>query len=72
VPYRLYMLQRITDAYAALSTIEQAACYDALNSVGLGSLLSLTASRRVERSNHIEVWGRKIAAKDKAANGDSN
>jgi glutathione S-transferase len=72
VPYRLYMLQRITDAFAALSPIEQVACYDALNSVGLGSLLSLTASRRVERSNHIEVWGREIAAKDNAANGSSN
>jgi glutathione S-transferase len=72
VPYRLYMLQRITDAYAALSTIEQAACYDALNSVGLGSLLSLTASRRIERCNHIEVWGREITAKDNAADGNSN
>lgn len=56
-PYNLYMLQRITDAFAGLDAAEQARVRDFFAAHGLEELLTLKAQRRVERREHIEVWG---------------
>ena len=55
-PYSLYMLQRITDAYAALPTSEQPRVHAYFSNHGLGELLTLQAARRVLRQDHLEVW----------------
>lgn len=57
IPYQLLMLQRITDFYGQLSAPEQQTMADFFEPLGLAELLTLTADRRVERANHIEVWG---------------
>jgi glutathione S-transferase len=57
VPYRLYMLQRITDYYQQLPKNSQATVAEFFRGLGLESLLTLKANRRVERHQHIEVWG---------------
>jgi len=58
IPYQLLMLQRITDFYGQLTQAEQQGMADFFEPLGLADLLTLTAARRVERANHIEVWGR--------------
>jgi len=58
IPYQLLMLQRITDFYGQLTQAEQQGMTDFFEPLGLGDLLTLTAARRVERANHIEVWGK--------------
>lgn len=55
-PYSLYMLQRITDAYAALPASEQPRVHAYFSGHGLGELLTLQAARRVLRQDHLEVW----------------
>jgi len=55
-PIRLYMLQRVTDHFAAMSKAEQDAATAYLNATGLTPLLTLTAKHRVDRENHTEVW----------------
>ena len=55
-PYTLYMLQRVTDAYAALGGDDQLRVHAWFSAHGLQELLTLRASRRVARRNHIEVW----------------
>jgi glutathione S-transferase len=57
MPYTLYMLQRITDAFAALAPAEQVSVRRYFAAHGLEELLTLKAQRRVERRDHIEVWG---------------
>ncbi len=57
VPYRLYMLQRITDGFQDLSQDEQQRVAAFFEPLGLGPILRLKADRRVERKDHIEVWG---------------
>jgi glutathione S-transferase len=57
VPYRLYMLQRITDYYDQLPVKAQARASEFFETLGLAPLLKLKAQRRVERKQHIEVWG---------------
>lgn len=57
LPYTLYMVQRVTDAFDALSPPDQARVRAAFAAVGLADLLTLKAARRVERRNHLEVWG---------------
>jgi glutathione S-transferase len=56
-PYTLTRLQRVTDTYAGLSAIEQGRVEDCFSSHGLADLLTLKARRRVERKDHLEVWG---------------
>jgi len=60
IPYRLYMLQRITDAYEAMSVDDKAKANSFFDAVGLKDMLTLKAKRRVNRENHIEVWGNEI------------
>lgn len=57
VPYRLYLLQRLQDAFDAQSLEDQQAVRDLLHGLGLADILTLRATRRVERRNHVEVWG---------------
>ncbi len=56
-PYTLYKLQRVTDAHAALDAETRQDVAALMGQVGLQSLLTLRASRRVERAQHLEVWG---------------
>ncbi len=58
IPYQLLMLQRITDFYSQLTTNEKQAMLALFEPLGLADLLTLVADRRVERANHIEVWGK--------------
>ncbi|TSA13427.1 MAG: glutathione S-transferase [Comamonadaceae bacterium] len=55
-PYSLYMLQRVTDAYEKLDPQQQPVIHDYFASTGLEDLLTLRATRRVERRDHIEIW----------------
>lgn len=55
-PIRFYMLERVTDYYAAMTKDDQKAALDYLNPMGLAPLLTLTAKHRVTRKNHTEVW----------------
>ena len=56
MPYRFWMLQRIQDAFAAITPEAQARVRIILDDAGLGDMLSLRTNRRVERRNHLEVW----------------
>lgn len=56
-PYRLTLIQRISDTFAGLDTESRKACREFFASVGLESLLTLKANRRIERANYLEVWG---------------
>ena len=57
IPYQLYMLQRITDFFATCSGDDKTLVESFFSSQGLQELLTLQASRRVERAGLIEVWG---------------
>jgi glutathione S-transferase len=56
--YTLCMLQRVTDAYASLSPSDRTTVASLFAEAGLEPLLTLKASRRVERRSHIETWGK--------------
>lgn len=56
-PYTLYKLQRVTDCFAALPATARQRARDWFAPLGLADVLTLQASRRVERQGHIEVWG---------------
>jgi len=55
-PIRFYMLQRVTDGFAALTQAQQKSATAYLTPTGLAPLLTLTAKHRVARKNHTEVW----------------
>tara|TARA_R110000868_G_scaffold375440_3_gene639976 strand:- start:12072 stop:13232 length:1161 start_codon:yes stop_codon:yes gene_type:complete len=57
-PYRIYMLQKITDALAAVPEAERPAVRATLDGLGLAPLLDLKPKRRVERRDNLEVWGK--------------
>ncbi|MCC2981086.1 glutathione S-transferase family protein [Sphingomonas sp. IC4-52] len=59
-PYIFYLWQRITDAFDALAAPEAKEARDWLERVGLAPLLDARRPIRVERRNHIEVWGRRL------------
>ena len=56
MPYRFYLLQRLTDAFDALSESDKAAVESLFEETGLTPILRLKASRRVIRENHLEGW----------------
>ena len=58
IPYQLYMLQRISDYFSSCSNDEQAEMSVFFTSVNLQDFLTLKATRRVERPDLIEVWGK--------------
>lgn len=57
MPYRFWLLQRIQDAADTLGGDARAALLALLGSTGLAPLLMLKTRRRVERRDHLEVWG---------------
>lgn len=56
MPYRIFMLQRIQDAYDKLGAADQKQVDTLLAETGLGAMLTARCDRRVERQNHREVW----------------
>jgi glutathione S-transferase len=56
MPYRIFMLQRIQDAYDALDNTGRAEVDALLDETGLHRLITTRCHRRVERKNHREVW----------------
>jgi hypothetical protein len=56
-PYTLTRLQRVTDTFADLGEVERLRVEDYFSSHGLADLLTLTAQKRVERRDYLEVWG---------------
>lgn len=56
-PYTLYKLQKITDAFELLPQDQQQTVKEMLHSSRLDPILKLKAARRVERRNHLEIWG---------------
>ena len=57
MPYRIFMLQRIQDAYDGLDDAGRASVDELLARTGLAEILTTRCARRVERRNHCEVWG---------------
>ena len=57
MPYRLYLLQRLQDAAAALDAAPGAELRALFARTGLEPLLELRCRRRVLRHGHLEVWG---------------
>ena len=56
MPYRFYLLQRLTDAFDALSGSDKAAIESLFEETNLAPILRLKASQRVIRENHLEGW----------------
>ena len=56
LPYRFYLLQRLTDHVAGASDTDQTAIRALFASTGLEPLLDLRTDRRVLRRDHVEVW----------------
>jgi len=56
-PYRLTLIQRISDAYDDLDEESRKQCREFFAPLGLEPLLTLKAQRRIERVNNLEVWG---------------
>ena len=56
-PYRIWLLQRIQDAFAECDDSGRRAVRDLFAAVGLEPLLDLRTHRRVERRDNREVWG---------------
>jgi glutathione S-transferase len=55
-PYSLSRLQCVTDSFAQSKPNDQKLIHEYFEAQGLAELLTLTASRRVERKEHLEVW----------------
>ena len=62
MPYRIYLLQRVQDAAAALTPAQTATLQALLQPSGLDTLLALRCRRRVLRQQHLEVWGADLGA----------
>ena len=56
MPYRIFMLQRIQDAYDALDAPAREAVDVLFAETGLSALVTTRSTRRVERENHREIW----------------
>ena len=56
MPYRFFLLQRLTDGVESLDEADQKAVRALFAETGLASILDLKTSRRVVRKNHLEVW----------------
>ncbi len=57
MPYRFYLLQRLTDCVANAQPDDQKSIRALFKETGLEKILDLRTTRRVERLNHLEVWG---------------
>jgi hypothetical protein len=57
MPYRLFLLQKVQGAIPAAGEPGHEAVLALLHRTGLGELATLSARRRVERRDQMEVWG---------------
>lgn len=57
MPYRLWLMQHISDDLGVADAADQARVRAVFAETGLEPLLDLKTIRRVERENHLEVWG---------------
>lgn len=57
MPYRFWLLQRIQDVVAASDTQAKTRIRSLFSATGLEELIDLRTIRRVERRNHLEIWG---------------
>ena len=55
-PHRFYLLQRVQDVFAALSQEEQVGVADIMSDAGMSAVLSTALTRRIVRSDNLEVW----------------
>ncbi len=55
-PHRFYLLQRVQDAYAALTPDQQLAVDDLLADCGMSDILAARLDRRIGRADNLEVW----------------
>ncbi|MCR9214568.1 MAG: glutathione S-transferase [Proteobacteria bacterium] len=60
LPYRLFLLQRIQDAFDGVDGAQKASVQQLLTEAGLEDILTLRTHRKVLRKNNREVWGEKI------------
>ena len=58
VPYRFYLLQRLHDAIGGMSNGDAADVSKLFSQTDLQSLLELKTTRRMERKDNQEVWGK--------------
>jgi len=56
MPYRFFLLQRLTDCFDAASDKDQKTIRELFTATGLEPILDLKTTNRVERKNHLEVW----------------
>lgn len=57
MPYRFYLLQKLQDHYAQADTGNRKCIASIFADAGLQKLLTDRVKRRIERVNHLEVWG---------------
>jgi glutathione S-transferase len=55
-PHRFYLLQRVQDIFAALAQEEQVGVADIMRDAGMSAVLSTALTRRIVRSDNLEVW----------------
>ena len=55
-PHRFYLLQRVQDVFAALAQEEQVGVADIMSDAGMSAVLSTALTRRIVRSDNLEVW----------------
>jgi len=58
LPYRQWLLQRIQDRFDGLDEDGKTQVRAVLDKTGLGDVLTARVSRRIERENNLEVWGK--------------
>lgn len=57
LPYRIYLLQKIQDAFDSLDASETEKIKKLMEETHLASLLKTRCNRRVERKDNREIWG---------------
>jgi hypothetical protein len=55
-PHRFYLLQRVQDAFTQSSDEKQTEISTLLEACGMKSLLATALSRRIGRSENLEIW----------------
>ena len=59
MPYRFFLLQRLQDCFDEAGADDQTAIRKLFHQTGLEPLLDMRTHRRVDRENHLEVWGER-------------
>jgi hypothetical protein len=60
MPYRLYLLQKVQDVVDRAGPEPCLRLQALLEETGLAELTTLRTTRRIERRNHLEVWGEEL------------